>query len=102
MDKKTPAYDLEAIKDSVREKGARTTFSAKRNMTELNLVLNDVESVVLQLTRSHFYKSMITYKDHKLWQDVYHASYLGYELYVKFMVDNEGYLVVSFKERGDS
>ena len=101
MDKKTPTYDLEAIKESVRENGARTTFSAKRSMTELHLVLDDVEKVVLQLNRSNFYKSMTTYKNHKLWQDVYHASYLGYELYVKFMVDDEGYLVVSFKEKGD-
>ncbi len=98
MDKRTPTYDLEAIKDSVRNNGARTTLSAKRSMTKLRINLADVESCILMLDRSSFYKSMTTHKDHRVWQDVYHASYLGHDLYVKIMVDDEGYLVVSFKE----
>lgn len=98
MDKRTPTYDLDAIKDSVRNNGARTTLSAKRSMTKLRINLADVESCILMLDRSNFYKSMTTHNDHRVWQDVYHASYLGHDLYVKIMVDDEGYLVVSFKE----
>lgn len=99
MDKRTPTYDLDAIKDSVRNNGARTTLSAKKSMAKISMVLPDVESCILMLDRSNFYKSMTTHNDHTVWQDVYHASYLGYDLYVKIMVDDEGYLVVSFKER---
>ena len=98
MDKYTPTYDLEAIKDSVRNNGARTTLSAKRSMAKLRINLADVASCILMLDRSNFYKSMTTHNDHRVWQDVYHASYLGHDLYVKIMVDDEGYLVVSFKE----
>ena len=87
MDKRTPTYDLDAIKDSVKNDGARTTLTAKKSMTKLRM-----------LDRSNFYKSMTTHNDHRVWQDVYHASYLGHDLYVKIMVDDEGYLVVSFKE----
>jgi motility quorum-sensing regulator/GCU-specific mRNA interferase toxin len=31
-------------------------------------------SVVASLSRREFYKSMTTYFDHRVWQDVYHAA----------------------------
>jgi motility quorum-sensing regulator / GCU-specific mRNA interferase toxin len=42
---------------------------------------------------------MTTYADHKVWQDVYHFQFNFLNLYIKFMMDNEGHLIVSFKER---
>lgn len=46
---------------------------------------------------SDFYKSMTTYHDHRLWQDVYHVhAQLGW-IYVKLTVVDD-VLVVSFKE----
>ena len=35
----------------------------------------------------------------KIWQDVYHVPCSGYILYVKFTVDGEGKLLLSFKEK---
>ena len=52
---------------------------------------------LLALNRGEFYKSMTTYNNHKVWQDVdRHASAVGM-LYVKLTVI-EDVLLVSFKE----
>nr|WP_269719568.1 type II toxin-antitoxin system MqsR family toxin [Beggiatoa alba] len=51
------------------------------------------------LTKKNFYKSMTTYADHTIWQDVYFSQLKGIDLYIKFMMDSEGHLLVSFKER---
>ncbi len=40
---------------------------------------------------------MTTYADHRVWQDVYTAEYLGEALYIKFQQDENGYFTVSFK-----
>lgn len=46
-----------------------------------------------------FVKSMTTYADHRLWQDVYHVPTRGLLLYVKFQADVlTEFTVVSFKE----
>ncbi|RKZ37078.1 MAG: hypothetical protein DRQ49_16855 [Gammaproteobacteria bacterium] len=56
-------------------------------------------SVIQSLKYHHFYKSMTTYADHRVWQDVYHFEYNALSLYIKFMRDSEGYLIISFKKR---
>ncbi len=52
------------------------------------------------MRREHFYKSMTSYADHRIWQDIYHVpSDLG-TLYVKFMADTiSEFLLLSFKEK---
>lgn len=52
---------------------------------------------ILTLERGEFHKSMTTYENHAVWQDVYrHASRVGM-LYVKLTVLGD-VLIVSFKE----
>jgi hypothetical protein len=47
-----------------------------------------------------FYKSMTTFADHRLWQDVYHVPSRGLTLYIKFQADVvTEFSVVSFKEK---
>lgn len=47
-----------------------------------------------------FFKSMTTFADHRVWQDVYHVPARGLVLYVKFQADIvTEFAVVSFKER---
>ncbi|MDL2314464.1 type II toxin-antitoxin system MqsR family toxin [Desulfovibrio sp. OttesenSCG-928-C14] len=53
--------------------------------------------VVSDLTMQDFYKSMTTYKDHRVWQDVYRPVTEVGEVYLKLTVE-EGLLIVSFKE----
>ena len=77
----------------------RATASAVDGARELGV--NDLRGmcvVVLALTPSHFYKSMTTHSDHRIWQDVYHAKIdSGRDVYLKLTVI-DGVLIVSFKE----
>jgi motility quorum-sensing regulator / GCU-specific mRNA interferase toxin len=54
-------------------------------------------AVIRQLNFAHFYKSMTTRQNHKVWQDVYHAQWREKMLYVKFQQADE-YFIISFKE----
>jgi len=58
-----------------------------------------VVRIIQTITREHFYKSMTSLADHSVWQDVYRVPHEGHTLYVKFTVDLEGHLVLSFKEK---
>jgi len=49
---------------------------------------------------AQFQKSMTSYADHRKWQDVYHVSFNGMVLYVKFTDDAvTAFVLLSFKER---
>jgi len=54
-------------------------------------------SIVRKLLPSDFYKSMTTYTDHRVWQDVYRAQTTVGRVYLKLMVVDD-LLIVSFKE----
>ena len=52
------------------------------------------------IERQMFYKSMTTFADHRVWQDVYHVPARGMKLYVKFQADVvTEFTVMSFKEK---
>lgn len=51
------------------------------------------------MKREHFYKSMTSYADHSVWQDVYRVPWEGLELYLKLTVDELGRLILSMKEK---
>lgn len=54
------------------------------------------------MQRRHFYKSMTSYADHRIWQDVYHVPSEVGLLYVKFTADAFAeFLLLSFKEKDD-
>lgn len=52
------------------------------------------------MSRNHLYKSMTSFPDHRLWQDVYHVPSDAGLAYVKF---TQGlvteFLLLSFKEK---
>jgi motility quorum-sensing regulator/GCU-specific mRNA interferase toxin len=54
-------------------------------------------AVILALTPTDFYKSMTSYADHKVWQDVYRPATRAGEVYLKLTVIDD-VLMVSFKE----
>lgn len=100
MEKQKRTYDLEEIKNACSDVDRlRITRSAYRNAVALGMRRGDIVDVVQSLKPSDFYKSMTTYTDSRIWQDVYHARYGDSVLYVKFMKDYEDYLIVSFKEK---
>lgn len=101
MEKRRPTYDLDAIKLAIGsfEKLAMTT-SALRDATALGFDRSGIVDTILGVDRRMFVKSMTTFADHRLWQDVYHVPAHGLLLYVKFQADVvTEFTVVSFKEK---
>lgn len=99
MEKGTPHCKLPVVKAFVEAGRVRATATAYHGARELGI--NDLAgmcAVVLALTPADFYKSMTTYADHTVWQDVYHAKTAsGDEVYLKLTVIDD-VLIVSFKE----
>ena len=100
MEKRVVTYDLETIKLSFSSVvKLRITMTALKNARSLGFTREDIVKTIQGIKRSDFIKSMTTYADHRIWQDVYNTSFNGYLLYVKFQIDEEGHFVVSFKEK---
>lgn len=98
MEKRSPHYQLADIQAQMLTIAAMNmTFSAQDGIRDAGMGKADALDVVRGLTRAEFYKSMTTTKDHRIWQDVYHAEWRSKPLYVKFQQAGE-YFVVSFKE----
>lgn len=97
MEKRTPHCKLQIVKSMVGAGNVRTTKSALRDAASLGLGFSGMVAVVNALTPKDFYKSMTTYGDHRVWQDVYKPTTEYGELYLKIMVIDD-VLIVSFKE----
>ena len=54
-------------------KALRMTRTAQDATLQLGLTREDVVQVVQSMKREHFYKSMTSFGDHRVWQDVYHV-----------------------------
>lgn len=65
----------------------------------LGFTKDDVVNAIQALTRKNFYKSMPPYTlKFAAWQDVYHLRFQGIDLYIKFQINENGELLLSFKE----
>ncbi|MBX9944875.1 MAG: type II toxin-antitoxin system MqsR family toxin [Reyranella sp.] len=100
MEKRTLHYDLARIQADVRRLGAaaftRTALDGGRAM---GLTSAEMLGVIAALSRREFYKSMTSYADHRVWQDVYHApTPVRKEAYIKVTL-RDGAPVIQFKER---
>lgn len=97
MEKRIPHCKLTKVKALVEIGTVRTTHSARVGANELGLELADMLAVVMALTPTDFYKSMITHTDHTIWQDVYQPNTPAGDVYLKLTVIDD-VLIVSFKE----
>lgn len=98
MEKRSPHYPLANIQEQMKTiEEMNLTFSAQDGIRSAGMAKMDALDVVRGLTCAEFYKSMTTNKDHRIWQDVYHAEWRSKPLYVKFQQAGE-YFIVSFKE----
>ncbi|MEW9658960.1 type II toxin-antitoxin system MqsR family toxin [Escherichia coli] len=86
-----------SLQDS-RGGSVRTTRSALLNADELGLDFDGMCNVIIGLSESDFYKSMTTYSDHTIWQDVYRPRLVTGQVYLKITVIHD-VLIVSFKEK---
>ncbi len=65
----------------------------------MGLTLTEMLTCVAGLAKAHFYKSMTTHADHRVWQDVYHAPTPGRKTaYIKIAY-RENAPVIQFKEK---
>lgn len=101
MEKRRPTYDLDAIKAVLGSVGRLAmTSSALRDATALGFDRAGVVETIAGIERKMFYKSMTTFADHRVWQDVYHVPARGMMLYVKFQADVvTEFTIMSFKEK---
>lgn len=66
---------------------------------DMGLTSREMLVVIAALSRRYFYKSMTTYADHRVWQDVYHApTPVGKEAYIKITLRDQA-PVIQFKEK---
>jgi motility quorum-sensing regulator/GCU-specific mRNA interferase toxin len=92
VDKRRPHCPLPVVKSLVEAGKVRSTLSALRGAAALGIV-----GVVMALTADDCHKSMTTYSDHRVWQDVYRPQTPMGEVYLKLTVIDD-VLIVSFKE----
>ena len=96
VDKYTPTYDLESFKKSkfdIRQ-------SALLGAAALGFGRTEIHDAIKSMAPQHFYKSMTSYNNHRLWQDVYHVPYKGVLLYIKFTQGTiTEFSLLSFKEK---
>jgi len=82
-EKQRPTYDLDAIKSALGSvETLAMTLSALRDAMALGFDRNGVAETIQGIDRRMFYKSMTTFADHRVWQDVYHVPARGMVLYV--------------------
>lgn len=94
MEKRRPTYDLEAIKTALRSvKTLAMTTSALRDATSLGFDRGSIVETINSIRQTMFLKSMTTFADHRVWQDVYHVPARELMLYVKFQAD----VIIEFK-----
>jgi motility quorum-sensing regulator / GCU-specific mRNA interferase toxin len=99
MEKSVPHCKLIDVKTFIAAAKVRTTVSDFNGARVLDIHdLDGICGVVMSLTSANFYKSMTTYSDNEIWQDVNHATTADdRKVYLKLTVIDD-LLVVSFKE----
>jgi len=98
LEKRVAHYSLDLVKKLIKKEHYRITGSAYRDSVRLGFDEDDILEVVLQLSSKELHKSMTTYHNVKIWQDVYYTHRCGVKLYVKLQI-NEDAIIISFKER---
>lgn len=97
MKKNTPLCKLSKVKALIEAGKVLSTGSALAGGAALGLDFEGIVGVVMALTLKYFHKSMTTYADHRIWQDVYRPTTPVGEVYLKMTVIDD-VLIVSFKE----
>ena len=101
MEKKKPSYALDRIKEVL---GTERTLSIRvrafADAVNLGFDRRGVAAVISGLQPGMFVKSMTTFADHRVWQDVYNVPVSGMVLYIKIQADVVAeFTVMSFKEK---
>ena len=85
------------VKALIEAGKVRPTHTARATAALLGFDFKGMIAVVASLTMKDFYKSMTTYADNTIWQDVYRPRTSAGDVYLKLTVLDD-VLIVSFKE----
>jgi motility quorum-sensing regulator/GCU-specific mRNA interferase toxin len=101
-EKHKPHYVLSKFKVLFRDENTRTVTQKARSgaASEGYMTIEDIESIINRLCSEHFYKSMTTFQNHKIWQDVYKFVDEEKKLYIKlqFSVDGDKAVLIQMKK----
>ncbi len=98
MEKKKAHYDLDAIKKLIRNNKYKITNSARVNYLRLGFCDDRALEIVLSLNGKDLHKSMTSYHNNKIWQDVYIKIEENLKIYIKLQIVEEA-IIISFKEK---
>lgn len=99
MDKLVAHYSLVDAQAAVAKRGvACFTKTALDNGFAMGLTTNEMLQVIASLTLKNIYKSMTTYADSRIWQDVYRAQTTVGMAYIKLSDPNGQRVVIQFKD----
>ena len=100
MEKRKAHYSLEEIRAAFADPTRlNRSFVSKQGADALGMDDIAVVATMQALTAANFEKSMTSYADHRVWQDVYRPKAAGTALYVKVMLDaQQALFLISFKE----
>ena len=101
MEKRKPTYDLDAFKAAfTKVDKLHATGTALKSAAGLGFGRAEIVATLQTMQRSQFNKSMTSFGDHRVWQDVYHVPSPAGLLYVKFTADAvTEFVLLSFKEK---
>jgi motility quorum-sensing regulator / GCU-specific mRNA interferase toxin len=100
VEKLKPHFSLADIKAAFADPASlNRSFASKQGADALKMDDEAVVAMIQALTGADFEKSMTSYANSRVWQDVYRPKAGGTELYVKFTLDAMNALfLISFKE----
>ncbi|MBC7961953.1 MAG: type II toxin-antitoxin system MqsR family toxin [Steroidobacteraceae bacterium] len=100
MEKRKPHYGLDALKMLLLHESTRIVTRSGRLGAAMLGYFDDEAMVsrVIRLVPREFYKSMTTYGNSRIWQDVYRTKDGNVGIYVKLQksLDGKG-VIISFK-----
>ena len=100
IEKRKPHYRLSDIKAAFADPAKlNRSFASKQGADTLGMNDEALVATIQALTIADFDKSMTSYSNQKVWQDVYKPTVGETALYVKFTLDSMKTLfLISFKE----
>jgi motility quorum-sensing regulator/GCU-specific mRNA interferase toxin len=99
MEKRKAHYQLSSVIALVQARGiASFTKTAIDGGRQMGFTSSEMIAIVCGLKPQWLYKSMTTYVDPTVWQDVYHAPSSRGMVYIKVTLRENGAPVIQFKE----
>ncbi len=100
MEKRTPHYKLNKVKALIQAGQYIITGTARKTAAyDFAFTEEQIVETILSLEMNSFYKSMTSYEDYSLWQDVYKMLLEDtHRAYIKIQIISENSVIVSFKE----